>query len=156
MKKLFLALALFLAAVSSATAKNMKVPEMYMFGFAASFNDTIVHFTNIQTLKDAWVDSKTKFLLARDSYSYQLREYLANSANMPHRTCVVVYGDNKAKIAKKYAKMKRLYTYGKDGLPHFDARLIGDKDFAFKVIDMSAAEEKPEAKPEKQQKKKRE
>lgn len=151
-----MSLAMFFIAVSSITAKNIVVPEMYMFGFAASFNDTIVHFTPIQTVNNVWIDSKTKFLLARDSYSYQLREYLSNNEGMPHRTCVVVYGDKKAKVEKKYAKMKRLYTKSKDGLQHFDVRNMSDKDFVFKVIDMSAAEEKPEAKPEKQKKKKRE
>ena len=43
-------------------AKNEIAPQMYMFGFAASFNDTIVHFTEIQQVDSTWINQK-KFLL---------------------------------------------------------------------------------------------
>ena len=63
--------ALFATTVIS--AKRTAVDKVYMFGFAASFNDSTVYFTNVQTVDSAWMDTKTKFLLGRDNYSYQLR-----------------------------------------------------------------------------------
>ena len=95
-------------------AKNGVVPKMYMFGFAASFSDSIVHFTDVQELKDVWIDTKTDFLLGRDSYSYQLRDYLAGK-NMGHRTCVVVFNKSRKKLEKELQKMKELYGPAKDG-----------------------------------------
>ena len=39
-----LAIALFIAlSMETASAKRIVLPKIYMFGFAASFNDTIVH-----------------------------------------------------------------------------------------------------------------
>jgi len=65
-----------LGIASTASAKKVAVPKMYMFGFAASFTDSIVHFTDIQEVDSAWIDTKSKFLLSREEYSYQLRDYL--------------------------------------------------------------------------------
>ena len=47
-----------------------------MFGVATSFNDSTLYITEIQEISGAYIDSKTKFLVERDNYSYQLRDYL--------------------------------------------------------------------------------
>ena len=86
------------AFATVATAKNVAVPHMYMFGFAASFNDSIVHFTEMQAVDSVWIDSKTKFMAGRENYSYQLRDYLADKAQMPHRTCAVFYNQDRQKL----------------------------------------------------------
>jgi hypothetical protein len=133
-----MAIALLLAtmAVGEATAKRIVVPRMYMFGFAASFNDTIVHFTDVQEVEAAWIDSKTKFLQGRELYSLQMKEHLKRDANLPHRTCVVIYGQEREKVEKKYLKMKKLYTQPKDGKSHFDVRYLTNDEFQFKAVDM--------------------
>lgn len=109
---------------------------MYMFGFAASFNDTIVHFTDIQMVDSVWTDSKTEFLLGRENYSYQLRDYLA-AHQMPHRTCIVVYNKDRKKLEKKFLKMRKLYNQPKKGQRQFDIRYIESRDMQFKPVDMS-------------------
>ena len=63
---------------TTTSAKKVQVPKMYIFGFAASFNDTIVHFTKVQELDSAWIDSKNKFMQSRELYSYQFRDFLTN------------------------------------------------------------------------------
>ena len=73
---------------TTSNAKGVVTPRMYMFGFAASFNDTIVHFTDIQAVDSVWIDSKTQFMLGRENYSNMLRSYL-NQQQMPNRTCIV-------------------------------------------------------------------
>ncbi|MBO6018030.1 MAG: hypothetical protein J6P41_01370 [Prevotella sp.] len=146
--KYFMLIALFIASAHtmSLTAKNITVPKMYMFGFAASFNDSIVHFTDIQTLDNVWIDQKTHFLLGRENFSYQLRDFLADKMQMPHRTCVVIYNQDRQKLEKEYLKMKRIYTTGKKKIKkkdqgkiqsHNELRMLPSEQFTFQVVDMS-------------------
>ena len=83
-----------LGVCTTTEAKKVQVPKMYMFGMAASFNDTIVYFTSVQEIDSAWIEKKNKFLQARQLYSYQLRDYLASAKQMPRRTCIV-FADKK-------------------------------------------------------------
>lgn len=135
---------------SQATAKNV-VTKTYIFGFAASFNDTIVHFTDIQAVDSAWTDSKTGFLQGRENYSYQLRNYLGSQLQMPKRTCIVVANPKKEKLEKIFIKMRRLYTgenrkkkKKKDTQRHFDVRYISSSDFHFLPVNMNIVEESGE------------
>ena len=106
MKKILYILMTVVALGMPATseAKKVQVPKMYMFGIAASFSDTIVHFTNVQEIDSAWIEKKNKFLQARQLYSYQLRDYLASEQQMPRRTCIVYAGKNKKKVEEKSRK----------------------------------------------------
>lgn len=144
----FMLTALFIASAHamSLSAKNITVPKMYMFGFAASFNDSIVHFTDIQALDNVWIDQKTQFMLGRENYSYQLRDFLADKQQMPHRTCVVIYNQDRQKLEKEYLKMKRIYTTGKKKIKkkdqgkiqsHNELRMLPSETFTFQVVDMS-------------------
>lgn len=156
--KYAIAAALFVAAIMPTTtaAKGFVVEKVYMFGFAASFNDTIVHFTEIQPMDSAWVDSKTGFLLERNLYSNDLRSYLADK-NMPYRTCIVVYDRKLDRLQKRYLKMKKMYEGGKKQKTHNDIRTIALSDFQFKPLDKNlfAGQEEVEAqKPKKEKKKK--
>jgi hypothetical protein len=140
------------------SAKRTVVPQMYMFGFAASFNDTIVYFTDIQQVDSAWIESKSKLLQSRDIYSAQLRSHLSLKKQLDNRTCVVFYNTNREKLEKKFIKMRRLYGKGKDGQDHFDVRFLEAGEFQFKPIDLSeldAAEQaiEEDVKPEKKTKK---
>ena len=138
--KYLLIAVLVLAAAMPATAKSKKknLPQrVYMFGFAASFNDTIVHFTETQTLDSVWLSNRKTFLLGRDNYSYQLRDYLAQQ-KMPYRTCVIFFDRKLNRLQKKFLKVKNKYAVGKKGIPtNNDIRLISHDDFQFRPINMS-------------------
>lgn len=138
MKRILLLLVAVMALGISTqiSAKKVQVPKMYIFGFAASFNDTIVHFTNVQEIDSAWMDTKNKFLQTRELYSYQLRDFLAKKKQMPRRTCIVVANKNRKKVEKKYLKFKKLYTQSKDKLQHYDIRYIEDQEFQFNTINL--------------------
>jgi hypothetical protein len=56
---------------------------------------------------------------------------------MPHRTCIVIYGDNKKKLEKKYLKMRRQYQTSQRN--NFDIRTLGPADFKFKAVSMAFA-----------------
>jgi multiple sugar transport system permease protein len=81
--KLFRLLALAaLAAVimpQQASAKKVVLPKAYLYGFVANFTDSVVYFTDIQSVDSVWYDTKNMFLLGRSSYSNQLREYFTNT-----------------------------------------------------------------------------
>jgi hypothetical protein len=160
-QRLILLIVCLLALADASAKKLVTVPKMYMFGMAAAFTDTIVHFTSVQAIDSAWIDSKTKFLQSRDSYSAQLRNYLSNKEQMPQRTCIVVYATNEKKLQKKYETMKRLYIQPKKGARQYDVRSIADADFHFTTIDETPylEQEEPqadnEAKKPKEKKKKR-
>ena len=141
MKRLFCAAAMLLMTMGTLStaveAKPKQVPKVYIFGFSASFKNAVVYITDIQELDSAWIDSKTKFLLGRDTYSTQLKDYLTQSVNDPHRTCVVMFSTEKAKAEKKYMKLKRTYTVKAKAKDGYDVKYLDRKDFEFEPVDMS-------------------
>jgi hypothetical protein len=92
---------LMMLGTIKATAAPVVTPKAYMFGFVANFTDSVVYFTDIQTVDSVWYDSKTKFLLGRSGYSNQLRDYFSHNMKKPHTTCVVIFALNR-KDAEKY------------------------------------------------------
>ncbi len=128
-------LATMAMAAADVSAKGKAVPSIYIFGFSASFTDSVVYFTNVQKVDSAWLDTKTKFLLGRENYSYQLKNFLADKRQEPNRTCLVVYGRTRKEAEKKYAKMKKLYIEKSKGM--YDVKFINETDFKFLPIDMS-------------------
>ena len=134
--KIILVLAAILAVWNTeSSAKKKNKPKsniqgaVYMFGFASSFNDSTVYFTDIQQLDSVYFERKTKFLLDRDNYSYQLRDYLA-SVGEEHRTCVVSYATDRKKIEKKFLKMRKKYLSKKGYL----LKYLKTEEFAFEAI----------------------
>lgn len=109
MRKLILTL---VVALTTLTASAVNKPEkVYMYGFAASFNDSTVYFTSLQEIDSVYIDSKTKFLYSRDNYSYQLRDYLS-AHGAENYTCTTVFALNRKAAEKKYAKLRKRYTQG--------------------------------------------
>lgn len=136
--------AMMLALGATAEAKKTMVPKMYMFGIAASFNDSIVYFTNVQEVDSAWIESKNKFLLDRGNYSLQMKEFLARKMQSPQRTCIVYYNTDRTKLEKKFIKIRQLYTQQKKKQTSmFDVRYLEDGEFRFKALDASYYMDKP-------------
>lgn len=136
--KYFLISVVCLTAVATATAKSKKnTPQrVYVFGFAASFNDTIVHFTEIQTMDSIWLTNKNTFMRGRDLYSNQLRNYMTQQ-KIPHRTCVIFFDRKLGRLQKKFLKLKNLYTKGKKKQTATnDVRMITKDEFKFTNINL--------------------
>lgn len=122
-------------------AKN-EMRKTYIFGFASSFNDSIVYFTDIQEIDSAWVTSKNKFLISRENYSYQLRDYLSGQG-LENRTCMVEYSDDPKKLEKSWNKLYNKYAHNQkqknnqkqtNQLPPFQIKKIEKGDFAFLAV----------------------
>lgn len=145
--KVFL-IAFFLLGLShSVSAKGYKIAKVYMFGFAASFNDSTVYFTDIQSLDVYIEDSRPHFLVNRDDYAYQMKNYLQNSNDSKHPTCVIMFAKTEKEAMKKYIKMQAKYTTKAKG--RYLVNSINSTQFRFTTVvpdDNSAALEALEAK----------
>ena len=122
---------LLLGWVNSSNAKGYKPTKVYMFGFAASFNDSTVYMTNIQKVDAYLVNDRTKFLANREDYSYQLRYYLQNNGLVSYPTCVTMYAENENKAMKQFTALKNKYEKGKK--KHI-VKSISDAEFSYKTI----------------------
>ena len=124
---------------TQANAKSIVLPKAYIFGFVANFTDSIIYVTDIQEGDSVWFDKKSKFLLNRNIYTSQLRNYFTNTLNKPNRTCIVMFGMDRKKAEKKYAKLMKNYTgkhAGRYAIKHLD-----DSDFHFKPVKIFDDEE---------------
>lgn len=135
LKYILFSLLIAVAIPTEMQAKRMKVPKMYMFGFSASFQDSIVYMTDVQEVEGAWYDTKTKFLMGRQHYSYQLKDFLANNMQQPNRVCVVMYALTRKEAEKKFIKLRKEYTIKAKG--KYDVRYLTTADFQFQPVDMS-------------------
>ena len=109
-KKILLSIALILAVAMNGTAAP-KVTKAFIFGFAASFNDSTVYLTDVQEVDSAWITAKSKFLIGRDNYSSQLQEYL-HKKDVLNPTCVTFFALKRKDIEKKYISMRKKYGTG--------------------------------------------
>ena len=140
MKSIKYILPLVIAAVLTvgtvdALAKHVKLPQVYMFGFSASFTDSIVYFTDVHAVDSVWINESNNFLDGRSIYANQLKNYLADELQMPNRVCIVMYGTEREKLEKEFLKMKRLYTVKAEG--KYDVRYLNTKEFKFQKLDIN-------------------
>lgn len=99
---------------------------VYAFGVSASFSDTIVFYTEVQVLDSVFLDKKG-FLPNRESYSYQLKNYLEANKNMVNRTCIIYFSDNRNKLNKELNKIAAKYKKQKS----ISVNLIKKDEFLF-------------------------
>jgi hypothetical protein len=128
---------LLVSVAMRAEAKQVQVPHMYVFGFAASFKDSVVYMTEIQDVQKAWYDTKTKFLLGRDNYAAQLKEHFATKMQQRDRVCVVVFAKTMKKAEKKYLKLRKKYIGDAKHPSTYEVRYITTQDFKFETVDLS-------------------
>ncbi|MBR1504224.1 MAG: hypothetical protein IJ618_10130 [Prevotella sp.] len=117
-----------------ASARNYMVPKAYMFGFVASFNDSIIYFTDIQEVDSVWLTQKKKMLAGRSNYAYQLRNYCSQALEQPNRTVVIISATKRKDVEKKLTKMKKQYVVKNAG--KYDIRYIPTSDFKFQPVNM--------------------
>ena len=106
--RIVLAMCFAVIVCSSFTLKKAKDKPVYAFGVAASFNDTIVYYTEIQVLDSVFLD-KNGFLPERELYAYQLKNYLEYDLKKVDYTCMIYFSENKNKLLKDANKIKAKY-----------------------------------------------
>lgn len=131
MKKILLLIAICSSMMAHAEEKTIIAPA-YAFGFSASFKDSVVYFTEIGIVDSLYMNSKTKFILGRDNFSNQLKNYLEGSLGEKNRTCVFFYDVKEKNLRKTFVEMMEKYQKEK-----YIVKTISQNDFRFIPIDMS-------------------
>ena len=109
MKKLKIVLTILLViCVCSLSAKGKHNKPVYAFGISESFTDSIVYNTNIQVIDSVYLDANG-FLPARDSYAYQLKNYLEINKELTDRTCMIFFNTDMKKLTKEFNKVVARY-----------------------------------------------
>ena len=140
--RVYLAIAAML--IPALTFAVQKHTPGYICGFAASFNDSTVYFTDIQYMDSTYTDSKTGFLYSRDNYSYQLRGHMQKNG-VANPTCITFFSKKRKDVEKKYAALKKRYaTKGR-----YDVTYLLASEFAFTPIIPDESEMKDAHKPAK-------
>lgn len=93
---------------ASLPAKVKKTP-VYIFGFSASFTDSVAYITDIQCLDSAYIETKNGFLMDRMVYSDQLQTYLEGIKDMKNATSAVFFDIKKKNVQAEYNKIKKRY-----------------------------------------------
>ena len=127
LKKILLIVFALVAITSTVQAKNRN-KQVYVYGFAASFNDSTVYFTDIQLLDSAYI-SRNGFLYGRDSYSYQLKQYM-ESKGVFQPTCVTFFATSRKMIEKKFVSLKKRYVKGRN----YNIKYITTADFSYTPV----------------------
>ena len=109
---LFAVALVFMVCSAFSFKKGKGEKAVYAFGVAASFNDTVVYFTDIQVLDSVKLD-KGGFLPKRDLYTCQLKNYLEYDLKSLDYTCMIYFSENKKKLEKEAAKVKSKYKKNK-------------------------------------------
>ena len=133
----YILMTLLFCVAMGADAKRIQPKHMYIFGFAASFKDSVVYITEIQDVPNVWYDTKSKFLLGRDNYSAQLKEYFRDKLQMPDRVCMVIFAKTMKKAEKKYLKLRKKYLSDKKHTSTYEVRYVTTQDFKFEAVDVS-------------------
>ena len=110
-----LLVALLCIVLSASAAKKPEMTRIYMFGFAASFVDSVAYQTDIQQIDSAWLEPAHKFLVDRSLYSLQLQYYLESEEGRKNTICTVFFDKNPRKLLKRWSKVQRRYEKA-DGL----------------------------------------
>ena len=132
LRQLLIVTALLVGCVINDNAKGYRPAKIYMFGFAASFNDSTVYLTDIQTVNAYLVNNRTKFLANREDYSYQLRNYLQSNGLEAYPTCITMFAENEKDATKKYLKLKERYEKSKK---KYSIKSLKDSQFKYTPVE---------------------
>lgn len=125
----FVLLALFLCAAANVHAeKKPRMQSVYIFGFSASFTDSVAFLTDVMRVDSAYVTS-TGFLVDRTLYSLQLENYVLESCHVPNSTNCVFFSTTKKELDKKYNKINRMYQRSNSMALIY----VGEDDFRFRA-----------------------
>ena len=132
LRQLLIVTALLVGCVINGNAKGYRPAKIYVFGFAASFNDSTIYLTDIQTVNAYLVNNRTKFLANREDYSYQLRNYLQSNGLEAYPTCITMFAENEKDATRKYLKLKERYEKSKK---KYSIKSLKDSQFKYTPVE---------------------
>ena len=105
--------ACLVAGMATSLSAKVERTTVYIFGFSASFTDSVAYITDIQQMDSAYIETKSDFLMDRVVYSDQLQTYLEAVKQMPVPTCAVFFHTKKGKLQEEYEKIRKRYQEDK-------------------------------------------
>ena len=143
------AVAFAFLCMSVSLCAKVERTTVYMFGFSASFTDSVAYITDVQQVDSAYIDTKTGFLLDRVVYSDQLQTFMESANVMRDCTCAVFFDTKRGKLEEENKRLRKRYQ--KDAGVVLKDLAAGQFQFhAPSYTPLEAAKDKPQ----KQQKKK--
>lgn len=115
--RIIVLLALVALSVPASAAKEPEMKPVYMFGFAASFTDSVACQTAVQRMDSAWVDAHG-FLVDRALYSLQLQLYMEQQEHLPNAVSTVYFSTSERKMQRLRAKLQRKYLAAQNLIFH--------------------------------------
>ena len=108
-----------------------------MIGVGISLVDSMVFITDMQLVDSVTIEKKTKFLMDRQLYSFQLQHYLeAAYKSGPYVPCVF-YSPKRKKMERQYLSLHKRYVQNKD----LRMVLVDISQFRFKAADYVEVDE---------------
>lgn len=104
-------LVLFVCSFSMAVAGRKGKPvqqKVYIYGFSASFVDSVAYLTDVMELDSATILSNG-FLAERQLYSMQLESYVLEQFKLTSSTNAVFFSKKRKDLETKHEKMSRRY-----------------------------------------------
>lgn len=120
-------LLLFVVGSSFSAPKEKKSNTVYIMGTSLCFGDSILYFTDIQTIDSVKLTKKEHFLPDREGYSDQLRNYLENKDGNMNHTCITYFSEKKAALQKIRQKLLKRYQAQKES----QIKYISTEDFKY-------------------------
>lgn len=140
--KIILCLGLmWMAFIGSADAKKhrVKVKPMYMIGVAISHLDSVAFITDMQMVDSLTIEKKTKFLMDRQLYSFQLQRYLEQNYECAPYVPAVFFGSKRKKMERRYLSLHKRYSQTN----RYRIVLVDQSQFRFKAEEYIEQEEIP-------------
>ena len=143
---------LFAFAIEPMMAKPKKVVQkpVYMIGVGISLVDSMVFITDMMQVDSVTLEKKTKFLMDRQLYSFQLQRYLEENYKGGPYVPSVFFGTKRKKMERQYLSLHKRYVNSKE----LRMILVDRSEFRFKPEEYIEQEIIEIEKPKKKEKKK--
>ena len=141
LSKLFCLVLLCLVASQPLGAKTKKVVQkpVYMIGVGISLVDSMVFITDMHLVDSVTLEKKTKFLMDRQLYSFQLQQYLERAYRRGPYVPSVFFSTSRKKMERRYLSLHKRYVQSKE----LQMYLVDQGQFRFKAEEYIEQEEIP-------------
>ena len=132
---------LCMVAIGPLEAKKHRVRQkpVYMVGVCMSLIDSTVFITDMHLVDNVTIEKKTKFLMDRQLYSFQLQRYVESAYKGGPYIPMVYSSPRRKKMERKYLSLHKRYVQSKE-LRMF---LVDQSLFRFKPEEYIEQEEVP-------------
>ena len=146
---------LYMVAIGPIEAKKHRVKQqtVYMVGVCMSLVDSAIFITDMHRVENVTIENKTHFLMDRQLYSLQLKQYVESQYKGGPYIPAVYSSPKRKKMERRYLSLHKRYVQSKE----LRMYLIDQSQFRFKpetYIEDTIVSESPSKKKSKKESKK--